>query len=144
MELTKKRNSSIPSYITWILLATFLYLYFRGLSKETISEIPKSTNIMLILMVVLFLVRSILEKILPEKEVLFANSSNNVITIVSNGRIYFKTTIEKNTITDVKIGKTYFANNLYIFLKNDNVKIISDNLSELERLKEYIENCLNK
>lgn len=144
MNITKKTVSKVPFYLTWLVLIAIIYLNMKGISKEMVSELPKSTNIILATMAGLFLFRFFLEKVLPKKEVIFAKKENHEIIIESGSIKYFKQTISINEISDIKIGKTYFSNSLYIFLKNGNVKVISDDLSELERLYSFINEVIEK
>ena len=144
MIINKKVVSNIPTVLTWVVLLILIYMNMKGVSKETVNQLPHSTNIIVLSMAGLFLLRFFLEKVFPKKEVVFAQKDNDEIIIKSGGLKYFKQSISINEISDIKIGKTYFSHNLYIFLKNGNVKIVSDNLSELERLHSFINEVIRK
>lgn len=142
MFINKKVVSNIPRVITWVALLILIYINMKGITKDTVNQLPNSTNVILVSMVGLFLFRFLLEKFLPRKEVVFAEKVDNEIIIKSGGIKYFNHSIPINEISDIKIGKTYFSNSLYIFLKDGNVKIVSDKLTELERLYSFINNAV--
>lgn len=138
MVINKKVVSNIPTVFTWIALLILIYINMKGITRDTVNQLPHSTNVILLSMAGLFFFRFLLEKFIPKKEVVFAEKVNNEIIIKSRGIKYFSHSIPINEISDIKIGKTYFSNSLYIFLKDGNVKIISDNLNDLERLYSFI------
>jgi len=142
MQLKKEIVSNKPKVLNWLAVAFLIYFFLGGISKETVEELPHATNLVFLGIAVLLFLRFILEKYLPKHEVIIAKVENGRILLTPNGRKYLKISLPINEIKNIHIGKSHFNNNLYIFLEDYRVEIISDTLSEIERLNIYINNAV--
>jgi len=144
MQLKKEIVSNKPKVLNWLAVAFLIYLFLGGISKETVSEeLPHATNLVFVgILVLSFFLRLTLEKYLPKHEVIIAKVENGRILLTPNGRKYLKISLPISEIKNIHIGKSRFNNNLYIFLEDYRVEIISDTLSEIERLNIYINNAV--
>ena len=145
MQLKKEIVSNKPKVLNWLALAFLIYFFLGGISKETVEELPHATNLVFVgILVLSFFLRLTLEKYLPKHEVIIAKVENGRILLTPNGRKYLKISLPISEIKNIHIGKSRFYYNLYIFLEDYRVEIISDTLSEIERLNIYINNAVAK
>lgn len=143
MKLYIEVPSRVPSIIYWSIMAYVMYFFYPAFNKDNLKEIPNMATTIIVLLLVLLALDLIFEKLLPKREVLYSEVVGRDIVLSKTSRKIFQKKISLDSIQEIRVAKN-ITQDLYIFLNNGKVKIISEKKETLNKLKIFIEKAMEE
>lgn len=143
MKLYIEVPSRVPSIIYWVIMAYIMYFFYPAFNKDNLKEIPDMAGIIIFLLLMLLVFDLIFEKLLPKREVLYSEVIGRDVIISKTSRKIFQKKISLDSIQEIKVAKNITLD-LYVFLNNGKVKIISEKKETLNKLKLFIEKAMEE
>jgi len=143
MKLYIEVPSRVPSIIYWSIMAYVMYSFYPAFNKDNLKEIPNMATTIIVLLLVLLALDLIFEKLLPKREVLYSEVVGRDIVLSKTSRKIFQKKISLDSIQEIRVAKN-ITQDLYIFLNNGKVKIISEKKETLNKLKIFIEKAMEE
>jgi len=124
-------------------MAYVMYSFYPAFNKDNLKEIPNMATTIIVLLLVLLALDLIFEKLLPKREVLYSEVVGRDIVLSKTSRKIFQKKISLDSIQEIRVAKN-ITQDLYIFLNNGKVKIISEKKETLNKLKIFIEKAMEE